>query len=35
MIPLGLLVLSADYAFAGRWRRKVEVWIGKKWKKRS
>ena len=35
MIPLGLLVLSADYAFARRWRRKLQVWAGKRQKKRK
>tara|TARA_R100000005_G_scaffold90521_3_gene61971 strand:+ start:11637 stop:12005 length:369 start_codon:yes stop_codon:yes gene_type:complete len=34
MIPLGLLVLSADYPFARRWRRKLQVWIGK-WQRRK
>ncbi|MZR30527.1 PGPGW domain-containing protein [Sneathiella litorea] len=35
MIPLGLLILSTDYAFARRWRRKLLVWIGKRQKKRN
>lgn len=35
MIPLGLLVLSTDYAFARRWRRKLDVWLGKRQKKRE
>ncbi|WP_293949905.1 PGPGW domain-containing protein [Sneathiella sp.] len=34
MIPLGLLVLSADYPFARRWRRKLQVWVGK-WQQRK
>lgn len=33
MIPLGLLILSADYAFARRWRRKVQVWMGRRRRK--
>jgi len=32
MIPLGLLILSTDYAFARRWRRKLQVWMGKRQK---
>ncbi|MCC3306147.1 PGPGW domain-containing protein [Sneathiella sp. HT1-7] len=35
MIPLGLLVLSVDYAFARRWRRKLQVWMGKRQRTRS
>ncbi|MEX1036765.1 MAG: PGPGW domain-containing protein [Sneathiella sp.] len=33
MIPLGLIILSADFPLIRHWRRKVEVWIGRKWKK--
>jgi len=32
MIPLGLLVLSVDLPFVRRWRRKIEVWWGKRGK---
>ncbi|MAZ03942.1 MAG: hypothetical protein CMN56_12480 [Sneathiella sp.] len=35
MIPLGLLILSADYAFARRWRRKAQVWAGKQKKRKN
>ena len=28
MVPLGLLVLSIDFAIARRWRRRFEVWWG-------
>ena len=35
MIPLGLLILSADYAFARRWRRKVQIWMGRRRRKQS
>jgi hypothetical protein len=35
MIPLGLLVLSNDYAFARRWRRKLQIWAGNRQKKRE
>jgi purine-cytosine permease-like protein len=30
MVPLGLVVLSIDLPFVRRWRRKVEVWWGKR-----
>ena len=30
MIPLGLLVLSIDLAPVRRWRRRVEVWWGRR-----
>ena len=30
MVPLGLLVLSIDFAIARRWRRRLEVWWGKR-----
>lgn len=32
MIPLGLLVLSVDFAFVRRFRRRAEVWFGRKYK---
>ena len=35
MIPLGLLILSTDYHFARRWRRKVQVWAEKQQRKRK
>lgn len=35
MIPLGLLILSTDYAFARRWRRKLQLWAGQRQKKRE
>lgn len=28
MVPLGLLVLSIDFAIARRWRRRLEIWWG-------
>lgn len=28
MVPLGLLVLSVDFAIARRWRRRLETWWG-------
>ena len=28
MIPVGLLVLSIDFAIARRWRRRLEIWWG-------
>jgi hypothetical protein len=32
MVPLGMLVLSADYPYMRRWRRRTQVWLGrKKW----
>lgn len=34
MLPLGLLVLSADYPVARRWRRRLQVGIGK-WQQRN
>ena len=30
MVPLGLMVLSIDLPFARRWRRRMEVWWGKR-----
>jgi purine-cytosine permease-like protein len=30
MVPLGLLILSIDLPFVRRWRRKAEVWWGKR-----
>ena len=30
MIPLGLAVLSVDLPIARRWRRRLEVWWGKR-----
>jgi hypothetical protein len=30
MIPLGLLILSADLPIMRRWRRRVEVWWGRR-----
>ncbi|MEY4967143.1 MAG: hypothetical protein RL274_2726 [Pseudomonadota bacterium] len=30
MVPLGLMVLSIDLPFARRWRRRLEVWWGKR-----
>ncbi|KXF77764.1 hypothetical protein ATN84_07340 [Paramesorhizobium deserti] len=34
MVPLGLLVLSHDSAIIRRWRRKLEVRYGRKWRKK-
>ena len=28
MVPLGLLVLSIDFAIARHWRRRLEIWWG-------
>jgi hypothetical protein len=33
MIPLGLLFLSIDFAVARRWRRRIDVWWGKRSRK--
>jgi hypothetical protein len=30
MVPLGLMVLSIDLPIARRWRRRLEVWWGKR-----
>ena len=30
MIPLGIVVLSVDIHFVRRWRRKIEVWWGRR-----
>lgn len=30
MIPVGLLFLSIDFAIARRWRRRIEVWWGRR-----
>ena len=30
MVPLGLLILSIDLPFVRRWRRRAEVWWGKR-----
>jgi cytochrome c-type biogenesis protein CcmH/NrfF len=30
MIPLGLLVLSVDFAIVRRWRRRAELWWAKR-----
>ncbi|MCF8468695.1 MAG: hypothetical protein K9G33_14940 [Sneathiella sp.] len=30
MIPLGMLVLSADYPVMRRWRRRTQVWFGRR-----
>jgi len=35
MIPLGLLFLSIDFAIARRWRRRLEVWWGKRIRKET
>jgi len=35
MIPLGLIVLSVDFPFIRRRRRKVEVRLGRWWSKRQ
>lgn len=35
MIPLGLIVLSVDFPFIRRRRRKVEVRLGRWWRKRQ
>ncbi|WP_183433365.1 MULTISPECIES: hypothetical protein [Phyllobacteriaceae] len=34
MVPLGLLVLSHDSAIIRRWRRKLEVRYGRKWRRK-
>ncbi|MEX0345721.1 MAG: PGPGW domain-containing protein [Rhizobiaceae bacterium] len=34
MIPLGLLILSYDFAFIRRLRRRVAVWLGRREKSR-
>jgi hypothetical protein len=35
MIPLGVVILSADSPFMRRLRRRVEVWIGRKRNKKT
>ena len=35
MVPLGLLILSVDLPFARRFRRKIEVWWGRRKSKNS
>ena len=35
MIPLGLLFLSVDFAIARRWRRKIEVWLGRRKRRKA
>jgi purine-cytosine permease-like protein len=30
MIPLGIVVLSVDLHFIRRWRRKLEIWWGRR-----
>lgn len=35
MIPLGLVVLSHDSAIVRRWRRRIEVKLGRRWKGRA
>lgn len=35
MIPLGLIVLSVDFPFIRRKRRKMEVCLGRWWRKRK
>ncbi len=34
MLPFGLFILSVDYAFARRWRRRLQIWIGQ-WQRRK
>ena len=35
MLPLGIMILAVDFAFARRLRRKTEVWWGRRKQKRS
>lgn len=35
MIPVGLLFLSIDFAMARRWRRRIEVWWGRRKRQRK
>ncbi len=35
MFPIGLLFLSVDFAIARRWRRRIEVWWGRRKKRRA
>jgi len=35
MLPLGIIVLSVDFPFARRLRRKAEVWWGRRKQKRT
>ncbi|MCG8490137.1 MAG: hypothetical protein MI743_00860 [Sneathiellales bacterium] len=35
MLPLGILVLSVDYPFARRLRRKTEVWWGRRKRRKA
>jgi hypothetical protein len=34
MIPLGLVVLSVDIARVRRWRRRLLVWVHRRWRNR-
>jgi hypothetical protein len=31
MVPVGLLVLSQDFAIVRRWRRSLALYVGRKW----
>ncbi len=33
MIPLGLIILSQDFATIRRFRRRASVWLGRRWQK--
>jgi hypothetical protein len=35
MLPLGLVILSVDWAFVRRWRRQAEVRLSRWWKARQ
>jgi hypothetical protein len=35
MLPLGLVILSVDWAFVRRWRRQAEVKLTRRWKARQ
>ncbi|MCH8348307.1 MAG: hypothetical protein IH901_07450 [Proteobacteria bacterium] len=35
MFPIGLLFLSVDFAIARRWRRRIEVWWGRRQRKKG
>jgi len=35
MLPLGLVILSVDWAFVRRWRRQAEVKLSRWWKARQ
>ena len=35
MVPVGLIILSQDFATVRRWRRSFEVWLGRRRSRRK